>query len=1114
MTITVEGPDGSTVDFPDGTDQATITGVMQKSFPAKKAEPITANKAVRSLATGVPVLGGLVNQAEAATNATLAPVLNPLFDEKDQLKGSWSERRRASLAQQEEMDRRMAEEHPIADTALKIAGGVGGSLPLMTAAPAAFGLTGTLPQMVARGAASNAALGAADAAVRGEDPVTAAEIGGAVGAAAPVVGNLVGRGVRAVREARNPAPLVPQSTERVAGVDVPLTRGQVTLDPAQQAEEEIMRRGGHGASAEAIAQRADEEARQAIEQARTGIGAQLDPTGASPRTGPQAAGDVVGSELAARQQAEQAAAAARASQVDAQGRTLARDLGGGAAPVTPFDAAESTGAAVARQRDAAVARAREAYQARDAVPGAFDQSVPETMAEDIRARLNTGDNPLWVDPTNESAANRALQLIDQTVGKNTGVLRNAVLPKPAVAAAETSAAAPAAAAAAEDPTIAELRKKFGDIVANAYAKQHGAAAAATAKKTQPLSLLEFIAQKGGLAPDAELEAIGLSHGHRTQIPGQNGFFGTVRKNGADIDRMREAAEEAGYLFGENGATSTPRQFLDAIDAELRGQKSFPRGNEGFVGKREAVARGAAERSAADRVAAGFEQDLQAAGHGELGPQMRDRAVSLMRDEGMDADHAVEVAFRQLEQEDAAAAARAASDFPGDRPMMTPGQERAAQPVDLRAMDEARKRLVTMFGDAKSAALRTGDKSDLRAMGKILHEFDNVIEEALQSGKFSGDAELAARLQREARAAHAEYRQTFSSRGPGDEIGRAVEKIMGRYADSAAAPDEIAAMSYGSRAEPGGGKAAKVALRLRSILGENSADWQRYKQGLFSYLAEPAPGEAARSPAQIADRIERFLGGTKGNSLARVAFSSQERTQLQSYARALRDLERPQGMAAIKDDQLRRAVARISGADGQVPASSGEIVDMLYSRSGKGDKGISVKLGAYLKQNLSPENWTAVRQGLWEKLTNAGEGKTEWGPQMLHQRLHEFLNESGKPLSKIMFTTAERAEMAKLASVYKRMAPLKGTTNPSGTAPMLAKIARKASNNILALIGLGAHGVTGAIAGHAIQRGADAVRDARAGRAAVEAFYGKQARAPIQSSRVPMLLAPAVPASNR
>jgi hypothetical protein len=59
--------------------------------------PVSVNSVGRSFATGVPIIGGLLNKADAATNAALAPVLNPLFDEKDQLKGSFGERYAKSL---------------------------------------------------------------------------------------------------------------------------------------------------------------------------------------------------------------------------------------------------------------------------------------------------------------------------------------------------------------------------------------------------------------------------------------------------------------------------------------------------------------------------------------------------------------------------------------------------------------------------------------------------------------------------------------------------------------------------------------------------------------------------------------------------------------------------------------------------------------------------------------------------------------------------------------------------------------------------------------------------------------------------------------------------------
>lgn len=1090
MTISVKGPDGSNFSFPDGTPEGEITGSMAKHYGDVPApESVTPNKVARAAATGVPIVGGVLNQLDAATNAALAPVLNPLFDEKDQLKGAtFAERRRESLRQQNEMDKKFEEAHPVIDTAAKITGGVAGSIPAMMAAPAAFGLTGPLPQMVTRGALSNAAVGGVDSAVRGEDPATGAAVGGVVGAAAPLVARGVGHLARGIKEYRNPTPPVAQNVEKVAGVDVPLTGGQATLDPVKQAEEEIMRRGGRGTSAEAIARQADDEAQRAVAEASGNIGRSLDPTGVAARTAPQAAGELVQSELAAQAAAREAAAQQQALRVAAEGDSLARGLGGGAAPVSALDAGEGVGAAVAARRASAIERTKAAYKARDTVEGTFDESVPRGMAEDIRTRLNSGENPIWVDPTNESTANKALKLIDQTLGRDTGVFENAAGPKPALGSAPARGAAPAT----EDETVSALRAKFGDTVADTYARQHSEA--------QPLSLLEFIASKGGLKPHPELDAIGMGHGHRAQIPGQRGFFGTVRKNGSEIDRMREAAEEAGYFRGAHGETSTPTQFLDAIDAELRGQKLYPEGHAGFTNKREAAARGVREQSELDSVMRGHERDLDDAGYGGLGPDVRKRATALMQDEGMSADGAVDHAMRHLDQEDAALAG--VRGFPGDTPMGAPS---AAVPrdVDLKAMDEARKRLVTMYGDAKSAALRSGDKSDMRAMGKILHEFDNSISDALGSGKFSGDAALAKELQDAARKSHAEYRQTFSSRGPGDEIGRNVEKILGRYSDTAATPEEIAKMSYGPKSAPGTGAVVKTALRLQKILGENSPEWGQYKSGLFAHV-----DDASLSPAKRAARIDTFLN----TSLAKGVLTAEDRAGMSRYANSLRAAE-PRGGPV---NEVERAVARIAGTDGHLPASPVEVADMLYGRAGKGDKGLSVRLAVRLKGDLTPESWSSVRQGMWEKLTNAGEGKIEFGPQALSQRLHEFINESGKPLARVLFSKTEREEMAKLASVYKRMTPLKGTTNPSGTAPMLAKIAKKAGDNLFAMIGLGTtHSLSGALAGHAVQRGMEGLKDARAGKEAVRLFFGPQARRPVVSGRLPRLIGtPAVEASQR
>lgn len=193
---------------------AASEAVQLHTGKAADKEPSMVSGMARGAARGVPIVGGLLNKANAATNAALAPVLNPLFDKDQQLpEETFGERYQHSLRDQEGMDKSFAEAHPIADAVAEIGGGVaatGGAAATATGAKL-LGLTGkTLPQLVTRGGASGAAISAADAAVRGENPLTGGAVGGVVGGAAPGVGRVVNAKViepvrNMVRGFRDPA---------------------------------------------------------------------------------------------------------------------------------------------------------------------------------------------------------------------------------------------------------------------------------------------------------------------------------------------------------------------------------------------------------------------------------------------------------------------------------------------------------------------------------------------------------------------------------------------------------------------------------------------------------------------------------------------------------------------------------------------------------------------------------------------------------------------------------------------------------------------------------------------------------------------------------------------
>lgn len=192
--------------FPLAAVAPTAPADEWAAFPKAAHEPITANKLVRSVATGIPIIGGLLNKANAATNALVAPIVEPFLTKGPETldQPTFGERYTKSLELQNKQDEKFAEEHPYVDTAAQLAGGVGATLPLAAGtlgpmAARAMGMGGqTLLGQTARSAASGGAINAVDALTRGNDPGQSAAVGAGVGFLAPAAGRLAGAAVTPV----------------------------------------------------------------------------------------------------------------------------------------------------------------------------------------------------------------------------------------------------------------------------------------------------------------------------------------------------------------------------------------------------------------------------------------------------------------------------------------------------------------------------------------------------------------------------------------------------------------------------------------------------------------------------------------------------------------------------------------------------------------------------------------------------------------------------------------------------------------------------------------------------------------------------------------------------
>jgi hypothetical protein len=209
--ITVNAPDGSRVNFPAGTDAATINAVMHQHFgggapqftpvdhdpwaamdrqpwtgwksdPQQGGGPSAAgngndvtNAYTGGAIEGVPIAGPAIKAGSQKAAAAIRSIMygTPYADELKAVQG---------YAGQQEVN------HPIAHTLGEVTGALGstGALARTAAGARLLGLGAEgLGGQVGMGALSGGGIGGLDAAARGNDPITGAFTGAALGGAIP-----------------------------------------------------------------------------------------------------------------------------------------------------------------------------------------------------------------------------------------------------------------------------------------------------------------------------------------------------------------------------------------------------------------------------------------------------------------------------------------------------------------------------------------------------------------------------------------------------------------------------------------------------------------------------------------------------------------------------------------------------------------------------------------------------------------------------------------------------------------------------------------------------------------------------------------------------------------
>lgn len=404
------------------------------------------------------------------------------------------------------------------------------------------------------------------------------------------------------------------------------------------------------------------------------------------------------------------------------------------------------------------------------------------------------------------------------------------------------------------------------------------------------------------------------------------------------------------------------------------------------------------------------------------------------------------------------------------------EERAA----LRGGRGARAQEVAKeFVDEREAALSA-------ARGTIARGLDPaktiVAKDPLDAAEIvASGAQGAARAAKDAyQAAYKDFADVQGQFAPGtfSSVGTTIRKRLDSGANPVVVDDRVTPVASAALGD--------IEKNLGDLLSEKplsiqGLDQARKRLGTFFSAAKSSGNPSdMRAMGRIADE----LSGVIEDKITSNLFTGDETAYATWMAarRAFADYKNMFGVRGAGDD-AGRVVKKILGSEGSHVATTTEIANYLYGAANVGAKGVSVRVAQRLKPILgesSPE-WSALRQGLWEKLVTPTEGRTAWGPQKVSERVLEFVNGSGRQLANTIFSQPEREIMLRYAELLKKTTPEAGAVNYSNNLPMLHKIMDATNKHVTTLVGAHMHGASGAVAGNIVGRGLASISDIVAAR---------------------------------
>lgn len=154
------------------------------------------------------------------------------------------------------------------------------------------------------------------------------------------------------------------------------------------------------------------------------------------------------------------------------------------------------------------------------------------------------------------------------------------------------------------------------------------------------------------------------------------------------------------------------------------------------------------------------------------------------------------------------------------------------------------------------------------------------------------------------------------------------------------------------------------------------------------------------------------------------------------------------------------------------ATPEETADAMFKIIGAGNSGNAVRALNGIERIVGKDSPTmgAIRQGVWQKLTQVAHGKDAPGQQKLVQAVNEFLNGKGRMVAKQLYSDEERKLMERYSDAVRRTIIPKYSRTNSDTAVAGAAHAHRMVGQVASAISSMLHlGPLGHLGGHAVSR---------------------------------------------